>query len=748
MLAALLPGYYDQRFPDPYDRPKLKAWRCVLTALSQTCNYYFVACNDTIHMYQPNFPDQGLPSEPELVLSLPKSSSVGGPGIDPQDPHSITRILVGYLGHDEVLLATCDDGDVIGYRVKEIQKALNSLPKSNLGEDPVVVEDNIKPFLHRNVGASAWGLAIHREARMIAISANTHHITVLAYALSHPVSDSDSSASSEFNTSECDPLADFPSPRRQDHVIILKAENNIPAVSFNNNGDDPFGRWLFSSGIDGKTLIWDIHNHRMFARSIHLGWCASTQSSTWAPSLGPFRTECECSDARSYPHGVWGAAMLDTRAAYELSRLEEESLVRPERILPTSPWPCGDEFTRLNDVSKHKEQFTVRNYRYRPSATDLDAFEVSSDSDNVASVMMLQQPDSEDMEESTSDLEEVQDEEISADAMMMMQQGSEDMEENTSNSEQGQDEELGSDADSDVMSIEHEDAQDTISADAAESQDSHNDSLFVPETGTIYALNPTETVAEDILQMAQIQNELLTAWDNSDASSDEEEVLFVPPPPVATINPRRIMRVKHPFCEISALNCSPPPDNLPTGPCLILTKEEIYLVQQPFQLRSTSDSDFIGPIVSMRRPLHPERHAPPLGSHDRMCYFEQIPELGVFIAASPLGRAAVFSIYWMKVKGSAVPQYGYKLEYLLPFEGKNEKEVCDWRGGRLVGLAVGPVQGMFDVPTDVEEVVDDESLPQSRRWRILMYYTDHTVLSFEISKQRATQSPALSELVV
>jgi hypothetical protein len=26
-------------------------------------------------------------------------------------------------------------------------------------------------FLHRNVGASAWGLAVHREARIIAISA-------------------------------------------------------------------------------------------------------------------------------------------------------------------------------------------------------------------------------------------------------------------------------------------------------------------------------------------------------------------------------------------------------------------------------------------------------------------------------------------------------------------------------------------------------------------------------------------------
>ena len=131
-----------------------------------------------------------------------------------------------------------------------------------------------------------------------------------------------------------------------------------------------------------------------------------------------------------------------------------------------------------------------------------------------------------------------------------------------------------------------------------------------------------------------------------------------------------------------------------------------------------------------------------------MCYFSQIPELGIFVVASPLGRAAIFSIFWTKVESDPVPKYGVRLEYLLPFEKGNDKEVHDGKGPKLAGVAVGPVQGMLDVPEGVEEAANGDGLPQSRRWRLLMYYMDHTVLSFEISKHRAGESPTLGELVV
>ena len=178
-------------------------------------------------------------------------------GIDDIDPHSITRLHVDYLGREEVLLVTCDDGDVVGYRVPEIYRVITENQRSPSPRDPYNqgLANKVRVFLHKNVGGSAWGLAVHREARLIAISANTHRVTVLAYALSGSAADPDLES---FESDE--ERGDFPHPRRRDHVITLQAATNIPAVFFNQ--DDASGRWLFSSSIDGDHL-WDLYNPRV-----------------------------------------------------------------------------------------------------------------------------------------------------------------------------------------------------------------------------------------------------------------------------------------------------------------------------------------------------------------------------------------------------------------------------------------------------------------------------------------------------
>jgi hypothetical protein len=134
----------------------------------------------------------------------------------------------------------------------------------------------------------------------------------------------------------------------------------------------------------------------------------------------------------------------------------------------------------------------------------------------------------------------------------------------------------------------------------------------------------------------------------------------------------------------------------------------------------------------------------PTCSSDRHCYSTEIPELGVFIVASPHGRAGIFSLTWRKEKEQARLTYGLLLEQILPFSRLNRKEVWDVPHARLIGVAVGPMQGTFDNTIERE----DDNGPQCRRWRLMMYYTDHTVLSYEISRQRATESPDVSELVV
>jgi hypothetical protein len=188
---------------------------------------------------------------------------------------------------------------------------------------------------------------------------------------------------------------------------------------------------------------------------------------------------------------------------------------------------------------------------------------------------------------------------------------------------------------------------------------------------------------------------------------------------------------------------------------LIVTKEDVYLYQRPLDYAG-DQSDY---IVTMRRPLHPsDLHIPCLfipGSHDRHCYTTQVPELGVFIIASPNGRAGVFSLTRAPGHGvgdvSGRPQFSFQLEYILPFANSDDRKVWDVEGARLIGVAAGPVQGMLDAESRVgEEGKGDayDEQPSKRRWRIMMYYTDHTVLAFELGKKRDRGALDVEALIV
>ena len=100
----------------------------------------------------------------------------------------------------------------------------------------------------------------------------------------------------------------------------------------------------------------------------------------------------------------------------------------------------------------------------------------------------------------------------------------------------------------------------------------------------------------------------------------------------------------------------------------------------------------------MRRPLHPGPWVTTLSSLDRHCYFSQIPELGVFLVGSPIGRVGVFTLYWTKDEGNPQPRYGFKLEYMLPLKQDDENMVAGVPPeSRLAGVAVGPVQGTLNL---------------------------------------------------
>ena len=128
----------------------------------------------------------------------------------------------------------------------------------------------------------------------------------------------------------------------------------------------------------------------------------------------------------------------------------------------------------------------------------------------------------------------------------------------------------------------------------------------------------------------------------------------------------------------------------------------------------------------------------------------QIPELGVFIVASPGGRCAIFSL--VHVRRGDEMAYGFQLEHQLPLgkrarvlEDEFDDPDGDMEGMCLVGVAVGPVQGMWD---GAEDVGPGRGLGP-RRWRLLMMYDDHTVVGYELGKiERDEETPGLTDLIV
>jgi len=185
--------------------------------------------------------------------------------IDPSHPHAINHLIVGDLGNDEILLLACDDGDVVAFRIRSIRQATQRDVDGGVCLGP-----GLDAFFVENVGLSAWGLAIHKEARLIAVSANTQEITIYAFALQHG-----SSSDSDFDTEDDATFVRAlqqnakwnaveepydPELRFSRNLIIRLTGHytNIPSIAFDNSETDPDGRFLASTDIAGQTFVWDV----------------------------------------------------------------------------------------------------------------------------------------------------------------------------------------------------------------------------------------------------------------------------------------------------------------------------------------------------------------------------------------------------------------------------------------------------------------------------------------------------------
>lgn len=109
----------------------------------------------------------------------------------------------------------------------------------------------------------------------------------------------------------------------------------------------------------------------------------------------------------------------------------------------------------------------------------------------------------------------------------------------------------------------------------------------------------------------------------------------------------------------------------------------------------------------------------------------QIPDLGVVAVANQAGRVALLTMtYWRSEQ-----QFGFKIEATLPYKSQED------RGIRpevpLMGMAISPVQGQELEPETQSGSPEIPALTlkgSPRRYRLLMTYYDHSVLSYEISR--------------
>lgn len=238
------------------------------TALSQHRNLYFVAFLHQVYVYQPTSSFVGV--RPKLILT-PSLKRPSAPGyISEYHPHAINHLVVGDLGHEEILLFATDSGNVCAYRTERIFSAIEQAEEEEWAK-PEESGNTVPCFFMDWVERSAWGLAIHKYARLIAVSANTSEITVWAFALTDR-------AESEHKHLETNPSfmndwirmstsAQFqsigrlePQQRRSRNIrITLHGHpNNIPCVGFLNSEVDRHGEWLVSTDITNKLFVWRI----------------------------------------------------------------------------------------------------------------------------------------------------------------------------------------------------------------------------------------------------------------------------------------------------------------------------------------------------------------------------------------------------------------------------------------------------------------------------------------------------------
>jgi hypothetical protein len=175
------------------------------------------------------------------------------------------------------------------------------------------------------------------------------------------------------------------------------------------------------------------------------------------------------------------------------------------------------------------------------------------------------------------------------------------------------------------------------------------------------------------------------------------------------------------------------------APLLLLYPRSAHLFQSP----DFFSNDRKDPIIYLSDPL--EQHCRPdialhLSHIDRLNLTAQIPELGVVLIGSGKGRVAILTLHKiadehsfnLRVRSPEIvnsPQYTYTMRMLCILPSNEQEERNQRPLQPLVGLATAPIHGHSS----------DRTMDIIKRWRIMLTFRDHTVMSYEIAGRVADE---------
>jgi CRT10 len=661
--------------------PQASSWRNNLTALSQRYNLYFVALETLIRVYQPRFPFQTLGEKPVLIIPPALAEPNAQGYIDSRQAHTINHMIVGDLGKEEILLVATDSGNVAAYHTKAIRDATEKDPykySTDARSDFV----GVRAFFTHWVHESAWGLAIHKEARMIAVSANTPYytpaqddhakITVFAFALTsqlgsdYKVGDNDPSRpleQLEWKTCEPNPCEPWLSDRRHNYKTVLSDHiDNIPNISFVNSSHDRDGCWLVSTDIGGRMKLWHI-----WIRQCYKTWDFSIPENPamaledvvergWLVlALDPasFRSVDSAEELCGSPRPMKYHKHTGTAESYDITNWVRTRVPNNSQLHPAFGAPDDDQEERdendldlMETYSSDDEHTDSESGGLRLGLEGENSFsndnEETLEEGNAQIDKTVQAPEEEDQQLAEGFLPSQTNQALD---LVPVAQASPLLETLPSPSE-------------DELDLFDEDSSTDDEASMVPETDEGQSSL---NWATVAQANGEYVFPEDI---------------------DTEQTTYLGPPRKKPRHSKSYKEVYEACMNAKAIRTSTGLQPIAPFPVIQCSTSHIRLITVP---RAKTPHFFCASALKQTLPRTLERS--PLVHMERLNMTQYIPDLGIVIIATQIGRCAVCTL----TKKSDTGTTGFRVDWILPTK---EQEAQDLRPrAPLLGIAAGPIQG-------------------------------------------------------